>query len=115
MLIISLRGTEVGSILSVRSSGLGSATRELKRHSRVKVPKVSHTVRKVKRKWGSHKPKEIDLRPKKKVVKPVSKLIKSKPVSKPIKHTKMKVTVSKKIATKQHGYKSDKRGNIYYD
>ena len=101
----------MGSILSVRSTGLGSATRELKRHSKVKVPKVSHTVRKVKRKWGSHKPKEINLRPKKKVEKkPVAK----KPI-KSVKHTKMKVTVSKKIATKQRGYKSDGRGNIYYD
>jgi len=102
----------VGSILSVRSSGLGSATRELKRHSKVKVPKVSHTVRKVKRKWGSHKP--IDLRPKKKVAKTVAKPIK-KPVIKPIKHTKMNVSVSKKVATKEHGYKKDKYGDIYYD
>jgi hypothetical protein len=104
----------VGSILDVRSSGLGSATREVKRHSRVKVPKVSHTVRKVKRKWGSHKPKEIDLRPKKKV-EPKRKVEQKKVTKQPIKHTNMKVTVTKKIATKQRGYKSDKKGNIYYD
>jgi len=96
----------MGSILSVRSTGLGSATREIKRHSRVKVPKVSHTVRKVKRKWKSHKPKEIDLRPKKKVNKPISK-------SKSIKHEKMKVTVLK--TPKEHGYKRNKYGDIYYD
>jgi hypothetical protein len=103
MRITSLRGIAMGSILSVRSTGLGSASRELKRHSRVKVPKVSHTVRKVKRKWSSHKPKEIDLRPKKKI---------EKKVAKPIKHTKMKVTVKK--TPKVHGYK-EKNGNIYYD
>jgi len=101
MLITSLRGIEVGSILEVRSTGLGSATREVKRHSRVKVPKVSHAVRKVKRKWGGHKPKEIDLRPKKKVEKKVV-------VKKPI---KMKVTVHKS----EHGYKRDRYGDIYYD
>lgn len=101
----------MGSILSVRSSGLGSATRELKRHSKVKVPKVSHGVRKVKRKLYSHKPKEIDLRPKKKD---------SKPISKPIKHTKMKVKVQKteKLTKSQKGkgYKWDKdHSRIYYD
>ena len=113
MRITFSRGTEVGSILSVRSSGLGSATRELKRHSKVKVPKVSHTVRKVKRKWGSHKPKEIDLRPKKKVSKIVAKPVK-KPITKqPV--TKMKVKVTHKVATKEHGYKKDKYGDIYYD
>jgi len=101
----------VGSILSVRSSGLGSATRELKRHSKVKVPKVSHGVRKVKRKLYSHKPKEIDLRPKKKV---------SKPISKPIKHTKMKVKVTDKYVSKPvqkgKGYKWNKdHSRIYYD
>jgi hypothetical protein len=94
----------MGSILSVRSTGLGSASRELKRHSRVKVPKVSHTVRKVKRKWSSHRPKEIDLRPKKRV-EPKKKVEK-----KVVKHTKMKVKKTPKV----HGYK-EKNGNIYYD
>jgi len=111
MLITSLRGIEVGSILEVRSTGLGSATREVKRHSRVKVPKVSHAVRKVKRKWGSHKP--IDLRPKKKVEKkPVAKKVKK--IVKPVKHTKMNVTVKKMPVAKVHGYK-ERNGKIYYD
>jgi len=38
----------VGSILDVRSTGLGSAVREIKRHSKIKVPKVSHYVKKAK-------------------------------------------------------------------
>ena len=96
----------MGSILEVRSTGLGGAVHEVKWNSRIKVPKVSRTVRKVKRKWGSHKPKEIDLRPKKKVEKIVH-------------HEKMKVTVHKapKVATKpkEHGYKRDRYGDIYYD
>ena len=102
----------MGSILDVKSTGLGSATREVKRHSRVKVPKVSHTVRKVKRKWGSHKPKEIDLRPKKKVI---HKVEQKKVTKKPIKHTKMKVTVKKMPVAKVHGYKRKINGDIYYD
>ena len=94
----------MGSILSVRSIGLGGATRELKRHSKIKVTKVSHTVKKVKRKWQNHKPKEIDLRPKKKI-EPKHK------VTKPVKHEKMKVTVKRT----PKGYKWDKYGDkIYY-
>jgi hypothetical protein len=38
----------VGSILDVKSTGLGSAVREVKRHSKVKVHKVSHGVKKIK-------------------------------------------------------------------
>jgi hypothetical protein len=91
----------------VRSTGLGGAVHEVKRHSKVKVPKVSHSVRKVKRKWGSHKPKEIDLRPKKKVA--------QKKIAKPIKHEKMKVTVTKSKPKKEHGYKRNKYGDIYYE
>lgn len=74
----------MGSIYEVRSTGLGGATREIKRHSKVKVPKVSHKLSKVKRKWKSHKPKEIDLRPKKKHEKKITQ-----------KHEKMKVKVIK--------------------
>lgn len=40
------------SILDVRSTGLGSAVREIKRHSKIKVPKVSHGVRKLKHKYS---------------------------------------------------------------
>lgn len=42
----------MGSILDVRSTGLGSVVHEIKRHSKVKVPKVSHGVRKIKRAYG---------------------------------------------------------------
>jgi hypothetical protein len=52
MRIISLRGIEVGSILEVRSTGLGGAVREIKRHSKVKVPKVSHGVKKLKKRYS---------------------------------------------------------------
>jgi hypothetical protein len=40
------------SITNVRSSGLGSAVHEIKRHSKVKVPKVSKYVKKIKRAYG---------------------------------------------------------------
>jgi hypothetical protein len=40
------------SITNVRSSGLGGAVHEIKRHSKVKVPKVSHGVRKLKNKYS---------------------------------------------------------------
>ena len=107
MRITFSRGTEVGSILDVKSTGLGSAVKELKRHSKIghrdkpksskgnkihKAPKIKHTKKKVT----------------KKVV-----------VKKPIKHVKMNVTVHKtpKVIQKpkEHGYKSHKNGNIYYD
>jgi hypothetical protein len=39
----------MGSILEIRSSGLGSAARHIKRHSKVRVPKVSRYVKKVKK------------------------------------------------------------------
>ena len=42
----------MGSILAVRSIGLGSAVRTIKHHSKVKVPKVSHYVKKAKSSYG---------------------------------------------------------------
>jgi hypothetical protein len=53
----------VGSILDVRSTGLGRSAHEVKRHSRVKVHKVSHIVKKINRKLPKHK--EIYIRKKK--------------------------------------------------
>jgi hypothetical protein len=42
----------VRSILDFRSTGLGSAVREVKRHSKIKVPKVSRYVKKGKSKYS---------------------------------------------------------------
>lgn len=42
----------MGSIADVKSSGLGSAVKEIKRHSNVKVPKVSHGVKKLKKRYS---------------------------------------------------------------
>lgn len=40
----------MGSILDIKSTGLGSAARKIKHH-KVRVPKVSHGVRKLKSKY----------------------------------------------------------------
>ena len=87
----------MGSILEVKHTGLGGAAKEIKRHSKIKVTKVSHIVRKVNRKLPKRKETHIE-RKKTAPKKPKKKIIKVQPKK------------------DKHGYKWNEKGDrIYYD